>query len=103
MEDFLVKRLNNIGEISDWYMYIGFKETPSNDHSMINCQGSALVKHDDKTQYWFNYSFHHSIDWTEMSGMVLTPNKKYRLSMEQITRVANDIYFNIREFISKMN
>ena len=103
MEDFIVRRLNGTGDIGDWYMYIGFTEMRTKNNAMINCSGLAMVRLDDRYECWFNYSFHHSLDWREVSGMVLKPNRKYGISMEQITKVATDIYYNIREFISRMN
>ena len=55
MEDFVVKR----GDSKDgkWYMYIGFQEMRANRDPMINCFGSALIRPDDKAEYWFNHQF----------------------------------------------
>ena len=103
MEDFLVRRLNGAGNKDDWYMYIGFTEMLTKDDPMINCWGLAMVRLDDKYECWFNYSFHHSIDWREVRGMVLKPTRKYRISIEQIRKIGSEIYYNIREFISRMN
>ena len=103
MEDFLVKRASGYDGKEDWYMYIGFKVTRSTDHSLDNCYGLALVKPDEETEYWFSYSFHHSVDWTQVSGMVLKSTKRYGLSLEQVKKFANDILYNIKEFITKMN
>lgn len=103
MEDFIVRRLNKAGDIGDWYMYIGFTEMRANDKSLINCSGLAMVRFEDRYECWFDYSFHHSLDWCEVSGMVLKPNRKYGISREQIRKIATDIYHNIREFISRMN
>lgn len=103
MEDFLVRRLNGARDKDDWYMYIGFTEIVTGDNPMIDCHGLAMVKLDGKYECWFNYSFQHSLDWREVSGMVLKPNRKYRISVEQIRKIGSDIYSNIREFISRMN
>jgi hypothetical protein len=103
MADFIVRRMNGTGEIGDWYMYIGFTEMPSENRALFNCSGLAMVRFEDRYECWFNYSFHHSLDWGEVSGMVLQPNRKYGISMEQIRKIAGDIYYNIREFISRMN
>jgi hypothetical protein len=48
-------------------------------------------------------SFLHSIDWSEETGTTLKPNKKYKITMEQIRKVGSDIIFYIREFISRIN
>lgn len=103
MEDFLVRRMNGKHDKDDWYMYIGFTEMLTKDNPMINCYGLAMVRLKGKYECWFNYSFHHSIDWREVSGMVLKPNRNYRISMNQVRKIGTDIYYNIREFISRMN
>ena len=98
MEDFLVRRPGG----DDDYMYIGFSEH-RNDRSMMNCSGLAKIRLTDKYECWFNYSFLHSVDWSEVTGITLKPNKKYKLTMEEIRKVGSDIIFYIREFISRMN
>lgn len=103
MEDFIVRRLNGTGDKDDWYMYIGFTEMRIEDDPLISCTGLAMVRLENSYECWFDYSFHHSLDWREVSGMVLKPNRKYRMSIEQIRKVGTDIYYNIREFISRMN
>jgi len=98
MEDFLVRRPDH----EDAYMYIGFTEI-RNDETMMNCCGLAKVCLEDKYECWFNYSFHHSIDWSKVTGITLKPNRKYKITMEEIRKVGSDIIFYIREFISRMN
>ena len=101
MEDFTVKRKDsNDGQ---WYMYIGFKDMRADCDPMANCFGSALIRPDDDSEYWFNYSFHHSLDWRQVSGMILRPMKNYKLTMEQLRKISSDICYNIIEFISRMN
>ena len=101
MEDFVVKR----GDSKDgkWYMYIGFKDMRTDCEAMVNCFGSALIRPDDESEYWFNYSFHHSLDWLEFRGMIIKPIKNYTLTKEEIRKIGTDIFYNIKEFISKMN
>ena len=101
MEDFVVKR----GDSKDgkWYMYIGFQEMRANRDPMINFFGSALIRPDDKAEYWFNYSFYHSLDWGEFTGMVIRPIKKYALTKKEISEIGRDIFYNIQEFVSRMN
>jgi len=101
MEDFLVKREDS--EDGKWYMYIGFKDMRADCDPMVNCFGSALIRPDDDSEYWFNYSFHHSLDWREFSGMILRPIKKYGLTKEEVRKIGNDIFYHIKEFISMMN
>jgi len=98
MEDFLVRRPDG----DDDYMYIGFTEI-RNDRSTMNCWGLAKVSLADKYECWFNYSFLHSVDWSQVTGITLKPNKKYKLTMEEVRKVGSDIIFYIREFISRMN
>jgi hypothetical protein len=101
MEDFIVKRENSKG--GKWYMYIGFQDMRTDCEPMVNCFGSVLISPDDESEYWFNYSFHHSLDWHEFSGMILRPIKKYPLTRQQVREIGSDIVYNIKEFISKMN
>jgi hypothetical protein len=103
MEDFLVRRVNGADDKDDWYMYIGFTEMLKKDDPMISCHGLAMVRLEGKYECWFKYSFHHSLDWREVSGMVLKPTRKYRISMDDVRKIGSDIYYNIREFISRMN
>ena len=98
MEDFLL--IGPDGE--DDYLYNGFTEI-RNDQSMMNCCGLAKIRLADKYECWFNYSFLHSVDWSEVTGITLKPNKKYKLTMEEVRKVGSDIIFYIREFISRMN
>jgi hypothetical protein len=97
MEDFLVRRRGG----GDDYMYIGFTEI--RNESMMNCSGLAKVRVGDKYEYWFNYSFLHSIDWSQVTGITLRPNQKYKMTMEELRKVGSDIIFYIREFIARMN
>lgn len=99
MEDFLVRKIDG----DDCYMYIGFTEMREKDGPMVNCSGLARVRLEDDYECWFNYSFHHSIDWSRISGIELTPNRKYKVTMEEIKKLAIEIVYNIREFISRMN
>lgn len=101
MEDFIVKKVDDVQ--GKWYMYIGFNEARLDRHTMVNCYGDAIIRPDDKSEYCFSYSFHHSLDWREVSGITLKPVKRYRLTMEQLTKMGSDIFNNIKEFISKMN
>ena len=101
MEDFIVKKEDS--KDGKWYMYIGFKDMRTDCDPMINCFGSALIRPDDDSEYWVNYSFHHSLDWREFSGMILRPIKKYTLTKAQVRKLAIEIFYNIKEFISKMN
>ena len=101
MEDFIVRREDS--KDGKWYMYIGFKDMRTDCDPMANCFGSALIRPDNESEYWVNYSFHHSVDWHEFSGMILKPIKKYTLTKEQIRQIAGEIFYNIKEFISKMN
>ena len=82
-------------------LYIGF--TGIRNESMMNCSGLAKVRVSDRYECWFNYSFLHSIDWSQVTGITLTPNQKYKITMEEIGKVGSDIIFYIREFISRMN
>ena len=101
MEDFIVKKENS--EDGNWYMYIGFKDTRTDYDPLSNCFGSALIRPEDDSEYWVNYSFHHSLDWAEFSGMILKPIQKYALTKEQLQKIAGEIFYNIKEFISRMN
>ena len=101
MEDFVARRPES--DDGKWYMYIGFQDMRLDADPMVSCFGSALIRPDDKSEYWFNYSFHHSLDWKELRGMVLRPNQKCPLTNEQINKIGIDIFRNIKEFISKMN
>jgi hypothetical protein len=99
MEDFLVRKMG----AEDSYMYIGFTDQPGEDSPMINCRGLAKVRTNNRYECWFNYSFHHSIDWSKLSGIVLKPVRKYKITDEELKRIGIEIMFNIREFISRMN
>lgn len=101
MEDFIVKKAD--GEEGTWYMHIGFKEIRVNDEPMVNCSGSAVICPDDETEYTFSYSFRHSLDWREVTAISLKPVKSYKITMEQVNKIATDIFYNIKEFISRMN
>ena len=101
MEDFIVKR--NCSKDGKWFMYVGFKDIRMDTEPLVNCFGSALIKPDDGSEYWFNYSFHHSLDWRESRGMIVRPVKNYPLTKEEIIKIGYDIINNIKEFIARMN
>ena len=101
MGDFLVRRDNS--KHGNWYMYIGFNDIRADCDLTIKCFGSAMIRPDDHSEYWFDYSFHHSPDWREFSEVILRPNKKHTLTKEQIKKISNDIIRNIKQFICMMN
>jgi hypothetical protein len=101
MEDFRVNRKE--GDDNKCYMHIGFKDMRTGYNYMNKCFGSALVRPGDDTEYWFSYSFHHSMDWREVGDMLLRPVNEYRLSTEQLGKIGSEIFYYIKEFISKMN
>jgi hypothetical protein len=102
MEDFIVRKQDS-RDYDKWYMYIGFNDMPKHSNSLGYCYGSALVRIDDESEYWFNYSFHHSADWNEAKGITITSIKKNKLSSAQLIKIGKDILRNIKEFITKMN
>ena len=61
------------------------------------------LRPDDESEYYFNYSFYHTPDWCKVSGMTLKPVKSYKLSMEEVKKIAGDIFYNIKSFVTKMN
>ena len=101
MEDFIVKKENSLD--GQWYMYIGFKEMRLNYNGMVTCCGSAIIRPDDESEYFFSYAFNHSLDWREVSGITLKPIKRYGLSLNELNKIGSDIFYNINEFISRMN
>ena len=101
MEDFIVKKHDSIDD--RWYMYIGFHDKRIKRNPGVSCYGSAVIHEDDGEDYCFSYSFDHSSDWNVVSGMKLTPLATYNMSMTQVQKIASSIFYNIKEFISKMN
>lgn len=101
MESFTVNREDSTE--GKWYIHIVYNETPANGERMVNCYGAAVVRPDDESEYYFNYSFYHTPDWCKVSGMTLKPVKSYKLSMEEVKKIAGDIFYNIKSFVTKMN
>ena len=103
MKDFAVSIVDELTGQRGLYMYIGFTERLSEDHSFVDCRGSAIVLLDGTKEYQFDYTFGHTPDWISITDIVLKPVQKYTLDMLQLIGIADDIVNQIRNFISQWN